>query len=112
VAAVSPTALGKVHDKKIYDRARVLVPPGVRATGDTGYQGTALLTPTKKPRGGELTGRQRRGNRRLSRRRIAVEHGIGKLKIWRVASERYRNPIRRHTLIVKNVAGLHNLMFS
>jgi hypothetical protein len=112
IAAVSPTSPGKVHDKKIYDRARVLVPPGVRATGDTGYQGTALETPVKKPRGGELTRRQRRGNRRLSRRRIAVEHGIGKMKIWRVASERYRNPIRLHTLIVKNVAGLHNLMFS
>jgi hypothetical protein len=112
VAAVSPTSPGKVHDKKIYDRARVLVPPGVRATGDTGYQGTALETPVKRKRGQRLTRRQRRGNARISRRRIAVEHAIGKMKTWRVASERYRNPVRRHTLIVKNVAGLHNLMFS
>jgi len=112
VAAVSPTSPGKVHDKKIYDRARTIVPPGVKATGDTGYQGTALGTPVKKKRGEELTRRQRRGNRRLSRRRIAVEHAIGKMKIWRIAAERYRNPVRRHTLIVKNVAGLHNLMFS
>ena len=87
VAAVSPTAPGRVHDKKVYDRARVIVPPGV-ARG------------------------QRRGNRRLSRRRIAAEHGIGKMKIWRIAGERYRNPVRRHTLVLKNVAGLHNLMFS
>jgi hypothetical protein len=112
VVAISPTSPGKVHDKKIYDRARVLAPPGVRATGDTGYQGTALETPVKRKRGQRLTRRQRRGNARISRRRIAVEHGIGKPKIWRVASERYRNPIRRHTLIIKNVAGLHNLMFS
>jgi hypothetical protein len=41
-----------------------------------------------------------------------AEHGIGKRKIWRIAAERYRNPTRRHTLILKNVAGLHNLMFS
>ena len=112
VAGVSPTSPGKVHDKKMYDRARTLVPPGVRATGDTGYKGTALGTPTKKPRGGELTKRQKRGNARLSRRRIAVEHGIGKMKIWRIAGERYRNPLRRHTLIIKNVAGLHNLVFA
>jgi hypothetical protein len=112
VAAVSPTAPGKVHDKKVYDRTRVLVPPGVGATGDTGYQGTALRTPVKKRRGQELTRRQRRGNARISRRRIAVEHAIGKMKTWRIASERYRNPLRRHTLIIKNVAGLHNLMFA
>ena len=38
--------------------------------------------------------------------------GIGKMKMWRIAAERYRNPRRRHTLIIKNVAGLHNLMYA
>lgn len=112
IAAVSPTSPGKVHDKKVYDRTRAIVPPGVAAYGDTGYQGTGLRTPVKKKPKQELTERQRRGNRRISRKRIAAEHGIGKLKIWRIAAERYRNPNRRHTLILKNVAGLHNLMFS
>lgn len=112
VAAVSPTAPGQMHDKKVYDRSRMIVPPGVARVGDTGYQGTALRTPVKRKPGEQLTRRQRRGNRRLSRRRIAVEHGIGKMKIWRIAGERYRNPTRRHTLVIKNVAGLHNLMFS
>lgn len=112
VAAVSPTAPGKMHDKKVYDRTRTIVPPGVARVGDTGYQGTTLRTPVKRQRGQKLSRRQRRGNRRLSRRRIAAEHGIGKMKIWRIAAERYRNPVRRHTLVIKNVAGLHNLMFS
>lgn len=71
-----------------------------------------MYTPVKRRRGQKLSRRQRRGNLRLSRRRVAVEHGIGKMKIWRIAAERYRNPVRRHTLIIKNVAGLHNLMFS
>ena len=48
----------------------------------------------------------------VSRRRIVAEHAIGKMKVWRIAAERYRNPVRRHTLIMKNVAGLHNLMFA
>jgi hypothetical protein len=34
------------------------------------------------------------------------------MKVWRIASERYRNPNRRHRLIMKNVAGLHNLMYA
>lgn len=112
VAAVSPMFPGKTHDKKAYDRTRVTAPPGVPRTGDTAYQGTAVRHPHKKPRGRGLTGRQKRGNRRLSRRRVAVEHAIGKMKVWRIAADRFRNPLRRHTLVVKNVAGLHNLMFA
>ncbi len=112
IAAVSASFPGKVHDKKVYDATRVVCPPGVRRTGDTGYVGTELETPTKRPPGGELTARQKAGNRRISRRRIVAEHGIGKMKVWRIAAERYRNPVGRHTLIMKNVAGLHNLMFA
>ena len=112
IAAVSPSFPGKVHDKRVYDTTRVVCPPGVRRTGDTGYVGTGLETPTKRPPGGQLTARQKAGNRGLSRRRVAAEHGIGKMKVWRIASERYRNPVPKHTLIMKNVAGLHNLMFA
>ena len=71
-----------------------------------------METPTRKPRGKELTGRQKRENRRISRRRTVVEHGIGTTKIWRIAADRYRNPRRRHTLMFKNVAGLHKRMFA
>ena len=101
-----------VHDKKVYDRTGVVIPPGVPRTGDTAYIGTRLATPRRRPRNGELTPRQRAGNRRVSKRRIVVEHGIGKMKVWRVAAERCRYPLRRHTLMMKNVAGLHNVMFA
>jgi hypothetical protein len=112
IAAVCESHPGSVHDKKVYDAARVVAPRDAKRTGDTAYLGTALETPTRKPRGGKLTERQRAGNRRLSQRRVAAEHGVGKMKVWRVASERYRNPVSRHTLIMKNVAGLHNLMYA
>ena len=59
-----------------------------------------------------MTARQKAGDRRVSKRRIVVEHGIGKMKVWRIAAERFRNPRRRHTLIIKNIAGLHNRMFA
>lgn len=112
VAAVGKAASGKTHDKRMYDRSRLELPDGVRGTGDSGYQGTDLEVPHKRPRGGTLTRRQRAGNRRLSKRRIVVEHGIGKMKIWRIVADRFRNPRRKHTVIMKNVAGLHNRMFS
>jgi DDE superfamily endonuclease/Helix-turn-helix of DDE superfamily endonuclease len=112
IAAVSESYPGRVHDKKIYDEARVVAPPDAKRTGDTAYLGTGLETPSRTPRGGELTAWEKAGNRRVATRRIAAEHGIGKMKVWRIASERYRNPVSRHTLIMKNVAGLHNLMFA
>jgi hypothetical protein len=112
IVAVSPTFPGSVHDKKVFDRAGVLIPAGVAGYGDTAYLGTDLKTPRRKPRKGKLTARQKAGNRRVGRKRVVVEHGIGKLKIWRVAAERWRNPRRRHTLMMKNVAGLHNRMFA
>lgn len=112
IAAVSESAPGSVHDKKIYDRSRAVTPRDAKRAGDTAYLGTGLKTPTRKPKGGELTAGQKSENRKLSRRRVAAEHGIGKMKVWRIASERYRNPDRRHTLIMKNVAGLHNLMYA
>jgi DDE superfamily endonuclease/Helix-turn-helix of DDE superfamily endonuclease len=112
IAAVSAAFPGTTHDKKVYDRTRVVCPPGVPRTGDTGYLGTGLDTPTRRPRKGSLTARQKAGNRRVSKRRIVVEHGIGKMKVWRIAAERYRNPRRCHTLMMKNVAGLHNRMFA
>ena len=112
IAAVSESVPGKTHDKEVYDRSRVVAPRDAKRTGDTASLGTGLETPTRKPRGGELTDCQKAGNRRVARRRVVAEHGIGKMKVWRVASERYRNPVSRHTLVMRNVAGLHNLMFA
>src|SRR3954471_14475226 len=59
IAAVSPSVPGKTHDKKVYDRSRVVAPRDAKRTGDTAYLGTGLKTPTRKPRGGELTGAQK-----------------------------------------------------
>ena len=111
VAAVSAAAPGATHDKKVYDRSRLVLPAGVPGAGDTGYLGTRLQVPTRKPRGRPPTRRQKAGNRRLARRRVVAEHGIGKMKIWRIVADRYRNPRSRHTVVMKNVAGLHNRMF-
>lgn len=111
IKAVSKGAKGRVHDKKLYDRSRLRIPHGVPKSGDSGYQGSDLQVPKKKPRKGQLSDEEKRANRRLAKERIVAEHGIGKMKIWRIAADRYRNPPRRHTVMMKNVAGLHNRMY-
>jgi hypothetical protein len=112
IAAVSKSFTGKTHDKKMYEQTRTVSPSQIPKKGDTGYLGTALEIPWKKPKGRELTQCQKRSNRRFSSERVTVEHGIGKMKIWRMASERFRNRLHTHTVMFKNVAGLHNLMFA
>ena len=111
VKAVSKAAKGRVHDKKVYDRSRLWVPRGVPKSGDSGYQGSDLQVPKRKPRKGQLSDEERLANRRLAKERIVAEHGIGKMKFWRIAADRYRNPPRRHTVMMKNVAGLHSRMY-
>ncbi len=80
---------------------------------DSGYQGLRRehensQTPTKKPKGGELSPAQRRANRELSRTRIMVENVIRYLKIFRIISSRYRNRRRRFGLRFNLIAGLYN----
>lgn len=111
-AAVGKAAAGKTHDERMYDRSRPELSDGVRGTGDSGYQGTDLEVPHKRPRGGMLSGEQRASNRRLSKRRIVVGHGIGKRTIWRIVADRFRNPRRTHAVVMKTMVGLRNLMFS
>jgi hypothetical protein len=62
----------------------------------------------KKPRGGKLSANDKSHNRSLGRFRIAVEHVIRSLKIWRIVKETYRNRRRRFSLRFKLIAGLVN----
>lgn len=112
IAAVARASPGKVHDKTLYDQAEIVLPKDVDGYGDLGFLGTDLVIPIKKPKGKDLTDRQKAHNRNHSRKRICVEHGIGKMKIWNILSHRFRSRLSRHTLIFKNVAGFHNLMFA
>lgn len=91
----------------------MLAPPGVGKVGDLAYQGTGLKVPHKKPKGGKLTAEQKRYNKALSSRRTkAAEHAIGRMKRHQILAQRFRNPKKTHTLIVKNIVGLTNLRFT
>lgn len=113
IRSVTKSVPGKKHDKKLFDETRPILPPKSNLTGDLGYYGANGITlPNKKPKGKELTTEEKQYNKELSKRRITVEHSFGKMKIYQILSQRFRNPRNTHSLIFKNIAGLHNLMFA
>ena len=113
IKAVSKSFHGTVHDKKIYDQAKANAPPGVPEYGDSGYRGVdKMILPKRKAKGKPLEKHKKRFNRRHSSKRVCVEHAIGHMKIYKILHHRFRNDLNRHTLIFKNIAGLHNLMFA
>ncbi|MBA2737560.1 MAG: hypothetical protein H0U50_12330 [Pyrinomonadaceae bacterium] len=71
IGYVSKTVEGKKHDKKLADEEAIEYPEGVIIQQDTGFQGVAPVgviskQPPKKPRGGELTQKEKELNRQFS----------------------------------------------
>ncbi|MDV2996865.1 MAG: hypothetical protein N4J56_006570 [Chroococcidiopsis sp. SAG 2025] len=78
--------------------------------GDKGYQGGKnISTPHKKPRKRELSPEQKSENKALSGERIFVEHLIRLIKIFRIASERFRLHSPVYEQIILTVCGLVRL---
>jgi len=114
IASVSKSFTGKTHDKKIYTTNRKTIPPDVEQIGDTAYIGkdVNITVPFKSSKLNKLTKEQKLSNRKLSSKRIVVEHVIGKMKIYQILSQRFRNKKNTHTLVFKNIAGLTNRVFA
>jgi len=83
-------------------------------TPDSAYQGydkehRNLEFPYKKPKNGKLNDEEKEYNRGLSGFRVRVEHRIGRTKRFKIASERFRNPLGTHHTKISIIAGLVNL---
>jgi hypothetical protein len=135
-AAMTPAEPGKTADIEIAKHSRVVerLPEGTQVYDDKGYVGlektvppcaapkpvgeeasaeaagprVILHTPTKKPRGGELTPEQKERNHQIGKVRIIVEHALGHLKNWRILAERFRCALALYTDIFRTIAGLVN----
>lgn len=104
---------GSTHDFKLLKRSRLPFVTTQLCLADRGYQGFAkrhpgACTPTKKPRNHPLSQEEKQHNRALARLRVRVEHVIGRFKIFRIFSGRYRNRRRRFGLRLNLIAGLLN----
>ena len=89
---LSKTYEGSKHDKAILDVETWLLPKGIIVHEDSGFQGhkqkgVLIKRPLKKPRGRQLTNRQKASNRAKARKRVKVEHCIGYVKIYRIVKD-------------------------
>jgi hypothetical protein len=119
VVDVSDSVPGPWADIKLLRKSRLLrrLPEGVGGIGDLAYVGIGDLhpeglgaAPRRKPRGRGRPPEDIRYNRAFSRRRIIVEHTIGRLRRFRSLSHVNRHRRRGHAARVRAVAGLVNRM--
>jgi hypothetical protein len=100
-------ATGTTADINIWRKQRASLLTSQKFQGDKAYVGETLInTPHKKPRQGVLTPAQKRANKSKAQKRIFVEHLIRLLKIWRVASERFRLKSKNYERVILVVCGL------
>ena len=116
---VSDSVPGPWADIKLLEKSRLMkrLPAGVGGIGDLGYVGIGSLHPTglgaaprRKPRKKERPPEDRTYNRAFSRRRIVVEHGIGRLRRFRAVAHVNRHWRHGHAGRVRAIAGLVNRM--
>lgn len=115
VIYLSPTVVGKTHDKKAADEAAIVYPVNATLDKDTGFQGYEPVgvhtrQPKQKPKNKELSVAERMLNRIISGVRVVVEHVIAGVKRCRIVKDVLRLTIPGASDLVMEIAcGLHNL---
>nr|WP_042156457.1 transposase family protein [Planktothrix agardhii] len=98
---------GATSDLKLWRERREELGNNQKYRGDKAYVGeTAINTPYKKPRNQEISLEHREENRLKAKQRIVVEHLIRLIKIYRVASERFRLKSQNYEAVILTVCGL------
>ena len=104
---------GRQHDFALFRASGTHFSPALENLADSGYQGLGKLhahtrTPQKRSKHHPLTPTEKSANRTLAQARIVAEHILGKLKVFRILAERYRNRRRRFGLRFNLIAALYN----
>jgi len=117
IVDVPESVPGPTADITLLARSMVLtrLPPGVGGLGDLAYVSLDRLhpdglgaAPRRKPRGRDRPPEDVAYNRAFARRRITVEHSIGRLRHYQCLTHRDRQHRRMHTARARAVAGLVN----
>jgi DDE superfamily endonuclease len=103
---------GPMSDKRLYEQSDVPTQfPNAQKQADKAYVGIeGMQTPQKKPRGAELTHEQKEANRVLSSSRVHVEHGIRRIKAFRIVRDEYRLGTGLFRRVASSVVGLVQLV--
>jgi hypothetical protein len=110
ILSVGKAYRGPTADIKIYEAEPIaeLLTEKPRM-GDKAYgagKHPEIETPLKKPKGKELSAAQKAENKELSKKRVRVEHGIRRVKGWRIVRDEYRMPLGLFTSVTSAVVGL------
>jgi hypothetical protein len=117
ICDVAESVVGPTADLTLLKQSGLLsrLPQGVGAIGDLAYIGIAEAhpyglgaTPRRKPRGNDRPPEDVCFNRAFAKRRIKVEHTIGRMRRYQSLSQRDRHHRRNHTARTRAVAGLVN----
>ncbi|WP_414573200.1 transposase [Nostoc sp. CCY 9925] len=101
---------GPTADIKLFRKSQTKFDKSQPFSGDKGFQGGEnITTPHKKKPKRELTQQQKDENKALSSNRIFIEHLIRLLKIFRIASQRFRLKLETYEQIILTVCGLVRL---
>jgi len=108
---------GRRHDFRLFKESKVHVKPETEIKTDTGYQGIAKLhansvLPKKKSKKNPLTKEDKAFNRTVSSQRVLNEHVIGRIKRFRIISDKYRNRRKRFALRFNLISAISNLNLS
>jgi hypothetical protein len=117
IVDVADSVPGPTADITVLAQSGLLarLPEGVGGIGDLAYVGIATLhpkglgaSPRRKPRGKDRPPEDIAYNRAFSRRRIVVEHSIGRMRRYQALSQTDRHHRQNHSARVRAVAGLVN----
>jgi len=111
VLAIEPGHPGPRSDKRLYEgsQAKDQYPQAARRA-DLAYVGVPeMLLPHKKPRGGQLTPQQKEENRHAASAPVPVEHGVRRVKAWRILRDEYRLAQGLFPMIALATVGLVHL---
>ena len=117
VVDVAESAPGPRADITVLEESTLLerLPAGVGGIGDLAYVGIDKLhacgmgaAPRRKPRGKDRPPEDVCYNRAFAKRRIVVEHTIGRMRRYQAITQLDRNHRRHHTARVRAVGGLVN----
>lgn len=107
---VTVGARGRASDINLFRQQQAKFSTEPELVGAQAYVGAARqLTPTKKPKGGELTSEQQEENKKISSRRILSENLIRRLKIFRMAAEKFRLKPKHYKTVILTICGLVRL---
>jgi hypothetical protein len=112
IQAIDPGHRGPMADKRLYEASDVEAAyPAAEKKADLAYLGLpGVAVPHKKPKGGALTDEHKACNQQFSSGRVHVEHGIRRIKAFRILRDEYRLATGLFSMIASATVGLVQLI--